>query len=116
MSLITSLAVDKKTILNNTLTTVRLLSKTLETPGDKYFEGEFSIPANTTDSEFDLPVPIGYLCIASDRNFILKLDNTTSTPINVENIFVLSGTVERFYISNPDLNNPVNITVIANSS
>ncbi|MEM4385853.1 MAG: hypothetical protein QXD03_04835 [Candidatus Anstonellales archaeon] len=117
MAIKTSIAVDKVFIINNIVQqSIRLISKDVTSPGDMYFEGSIELQSNTIDKEFSMLPSIGYMCLVSDRPFILKLDDTTSTPINVTSMVVLTSNISRFFISNPDPVNTVNITVVVNSS
>ncbi len=116
MPIKTSLAVDNIITNNNQTQLIRLISKELESLGTKYFEGSLEIQSGIVDREFTLLPAIGYVCLISDRPFVLKLDNTTATPINVKNLFTMTtDSLTKFYISNPDIANIVNLTIIVNS-
>ncbi|MEM4385351.1 MAG: hypothetical protein QXD03_02250 [Candidatus Anstonellales archaeon] len=117
MAIKTSVAVDRVFVVNNIVQqSVRLVSKDITSPGDMYFEGNIELQSNTVDKEFSMLPSMGYICLISDRPFILKLGDSTSTPINVTSMIVLTSNITKFYISNPDPLNTVNITVIVNSS
>ncbi len=116
MPIKTSIAVDNVLSVGNQTQTIRLIAKDLQALGTKYFEGALEIQSNITDREFTLLPAIGYICLISDRPFTLKLDNTTATSIPVKDIFIMTTeSLTKFYISNPDLANIVNITMIVNS-